>query len=588
VARNKSKTRELGSIAETVARLVLWGSRPQRGFARVEYHSEFARSEADRHLGEALRNQGIPNHQIALLVGRRPIDVMRTLLESLEPLEPAVVSIKGFAAAVPLGLRREFLGLLTLNRERLAACNHRQVWWMTPDFVDAFIHTVPDLDSWFMVRLTLTEEFTPPTEGPHLFEASGRDGSRYRLDEALRRATSLVERFQRAKEVGAKPAELLDLAAWAADAIVEVGAPILTRALSDQLIAEPTALLPASGPDASLTIAKLNSLARLLHEQGRMMEADPFIRQALAIARHIDHLDHPEIARELNNLAGLLQATNRLGEAEPLIRRALAIDEKNFGPEHSEVAGDLNNLVVVLEATNRLGEAEPLIRRALAIDEESLGPDHPEVASDLNNLGVLLKNMNRLDEAEPLYRRALMIDERSYGPSHSIDARDLDNLAVLFRLANRRDEAEPLFRRSLEIQERAYGPDHPNIASTLNNLADLLQSWNRSGDAEPLYRRALAIWEQSLGPKHPDVASVLNNLAGLLRASNRLSEAEPLMRRALEMLLRFSLGTGHEHPRLRAAISNYLGILNAMGQTPEQIGARLDEIGQPFGMALGG
>ncbi len=36
----------------------------------------------------------------------------------------------------------------------------------------------------------------------------------------------------------------------------------------------------------------------------------------------------------------------KLGEAEPLYRRALAIDEASLGPAHPDVAKDLSNLAV--------------------------------------------------------------------------------------------------------------------------------------------------------------------------------------------------------------------------------------------------
>jgi tetratricopeptide (TPR) repeat protein len=585
VARNKPKAREPGSIADTVARLALWASRPGRGFARVEYHSEFSRSEVDRQLGETLRNRKVPYHWIELPVGRPPSDVMRTLLERLEQLEPAVVSITGFATAVPDALRRDFLGYLTWNRENLTACNHRQIWWMTPDFVDAFIHTVPDLDSWFMVRLHLTEEFTPQAEGRHRFEEPKREGPRYRLDEALRRAASLVERFRRAKETGAEPAELLDLAASAADAIIEVRAPNLTRGLADQLVSEANEVFrgPVSGIHPALR--SVIGLSRLLRDQGRMNEAESLVRRVLAIVERIRGLDHPDVARGLIDLATLLQDTNRLAEAEPLLRRALAIDERAYGADHPRVGSDLSHLAHLLRDTGRLGEAEPLLRRSLAIAEQSLGPEHPNVASALDNLAQLLRAENRLAEAEALTRRALAIDEPTYGPDHPRVAIRLNNLALLLEATNRLGEAEPLLRRALAIDEPRFGPDHPEVATDLNNLAELLRATNRLDEAEPLYRRALAIDERAYGPDDPSVATVLNNLALLLQATDRLGEAEPLSRRHLEILLKFTHSTGHEHPHLRAAIDNYTSLLEDMGQSPAQIRTRLDEIGRPFGMS---
>jgi hypothetical protein len=142
-------------------------------------------------------------------------------------------------------------------------------------------------------------------------------------------------------------------------------------------------------------------------------------------------------------------------------------------------------------------------------------------------------------------------------------------------------------RRALHIDEQSYGPDYPRVATALNNLAQLLQATNRLSEAEPLMRRALHIDEQSYGADHPNVACDLSNLAQLLQATNRLNEAEPLSRRMLEIFLKFTRTTGHEHPHLRAATGNYVRLLEAMNYSPEQIRARLNEIGRPFRISSG-
>jgi len=152
---------------------------------------------------------------------------------------------------------------------------------------------------------------------------------------------------------------------------------------------------------------------------------------------------------------------------------------------------------------------------------------------------------------------------------------------------NRPGEAEPLFHRALAIDGRRLGPDHPNVARDLNNLALLLQDTKRPAEAEPLFRRALMIDERSLGPDHPNVATRLNNLALLLVDTNRPGEAEPMSRRSLEILLKFSRATGHEHPHLRDALAGYTALLEALGFSPDQILAQLNEIGRPFGIRWG-
>ncbi|HEX7180280.1 MAG TPA: tetratricopeptide repeat protein, partial [Thermoanaerobaculia bacterium] len=309
---------------------------------------------------------------------------------------------------------------------------------------------------------------------------------------------------------------------------------------------------------------------------------DPLAPHARAVASFADAAGLADPTTRLMNQLGLLFFSKALvAEAEPLMRRALAIDEKSFGPEHPEVAIRLNNLAQLLQATNRLGEAEPLMARVVTILESSFGEHHPNVATALNNLGPLLQATNRFVEAEPLMRRALAIDEKSFGPEHPNVARDLNNLGQLLQATNRFAEAEPLMARVVTIFESSLGEHHPDVATALNNLASLLQVTNRHAEAEPLMRRALAIDEKSFGPEHPRVAVNLNNLAQLLQATNRLAEAEPLMRRVLVIFLDFTRRTGHEHPHLQAAFSNYALLLQEIGKSEAEIKATLEALVRP-------
>ncbi len=322
----------------------------------------------------------------------------------------------------------------------------------------------------------------------------------------------------------------------------------------------------------------MNNLAFLHHTVANYNEAEPLMKQALAIDEARLGKDHPKVAIRLNNLALLYQATNRLAKAEPLFKRALAIDEASFGKDHPNVATRLNNLAILYQATNRMAEAEPLKKRALAIWEKSLGENHPQVATALNNLAMLYYATNRFSEAEPMFKQALAIDETSFGKDHPNVAIRLNNLAALYQATNRLSEAEPMLKRALAIWEKSLGENHPQVATALNNLAGLYQDTNRLAEAEPMYKQALAIYEASLGKDHPDVARDLNNLAQLYQATNRLAEAEPLMKRVVEILLQFTRRTGHPHPHLEDAVKNYTGLLRQMGYSKDEVDARLNRL----------
>ena len=379
---------------------------------------------------------------------------------------------------------------------------------------------------------------------------------------------------------------------WSSAFRRQFGVPALAGRQGENPPAQPPEGGTPSGDDRTARQQAVDAIVRerdaALEKTTRWENARWELEPFGALANLWADTGHPDAAWLLNQAGQRYDSLAKWAEAEPLMRRALEIDEQSYGENPPNVARDLNNLAALLLATNRLADAEPLMRRALAIWEQSLGETHPNVASVLNNLAQLLQATNRLADAEPLMRRALQIFESSLGTEHPNVATQLNNLAQLLKTTNRLAEAEPLMRRALQIDEQSYGLDHPTVAIRLNNLARLLQDTKRLAEAEPLMRRALKIFESSLGTEHPNVAIQLNNLAQLLQDTNRLADAEPLSRRMVEILLKFTRATGHTHPHLQAVASNFTALLQAMGRSPGQIQSTLAELGQRYGVDLGG
>lgn len=119
------------------------------------------------------------------------------------------------------------------------------------------------------------------------------------------------------------------------------------------------------------------------------------------------------------------------------------------------------------------------------------------------------------------------------------------------------DRAEELVSDIIDIREEHQGENHPAVAAAL-----LL----RMSEAEPLIRRAIAIEEKNYGINHPSIANPLNTLAILLTRTGRSTEAESLLRRALELLMRFAVTTGNEHPNFRKIKDNYDALLRRIGR----------------------
>jgi hypothetical protein len=79
--------------------------------------------------------------------------------------------------------------------------------------------------------------------------------------------------------------------------------------------------------------------------------------------------NHLDTLASLSDQALLLQAQGKLAEAEPLCRRALAGLEQQLGAHHQDTLLAVNNLAGLLQAQGKLTEAETLVRRCASSRE---------------------------------------------------------------------------------------------------------------------------------------------------------------------------------------------------------------------------
>jgi tetratricopeptide (TPR) repeat protein len=172
VVLDKSELGAEGSVSNVQARLLLWCRRGRRGLARVEFSSDFARRKVIDHLKRELSADKIPVHIIELPQWRSPAEILQYLLQHLEAIDSGVVSVSGFATAFDREVSlSDALRVINFNRENLAKPNLLQIWWMTRRFSGRALHAMPDLNSWFTVRLFLTENVSPQGWSAQQFNA---------------------------------------------------------------------------------------------------------------------------------------------------------------------------------------------------------------------------------------------------------------------------------------------------------------------------------------------------------------------------------------------------------------------------------
>jgi tetratricopeptide (TPR) repeat protein len=296
-----------------------------------------------------------------------------------------------------------------------------------------------------------------------------------------------------------------------------------------------------------------------------------------------------ELARLLNGLAGLMRRQGKLVEAEAALREALPLKIKVYGEEHFDVAVVLDNLGGVLVDQGRLAEAEPLLQQGLAMRRKLGGDLHPHVAVSLANLADLRERQGRLTEAESLLRQAVEIDrkltgdDRPFAPelpggTHLVNF--LEHLSRVLQLQGKTAEAPTPLREALDLLRKpsSTGPPTPTptVGRILHHLADALRAGQAYAEARPLAEEATGLYRlhpewpakerthattvlinvlmdvgdfataesvchdllqdlrASTPPDSPELSGALAELALVLLDGRKFRDAEPLARECLE------------------------------------------------------
>ena len=299
---------------------------------------------------------------------------------------------------------------------------------------------------------------------------------------------------------------------------------------------------------------------------GRYAEAEPLLREALAIRRAALGNEHRDVAESLDDLASLLRRRGDYATALGLARESLEMRRRLFGPEHAAVAEALMSVALVLDRKGDGAAAEPLYREALEMRRRVLGPGDPLVAESLNDLADAVQRRGRYDEAEALLRESLGLWRRTAGEEHPDTAQCLNDLGFVLYQKGEYAEAETLFRQATDMRRRLLGAQHPDVAQGLNNLGRAVRLRGDPRAAEALYREALAIRREALGPEHADVATTLNDIGTALSDLGDKVAAEAAYRQALAIRRK---ALGPEHPHIGASLNNLANLLAQRGEREE-------------------
>ncbi len=273
-----------GSVADTTALLASWCERAPKGLAVVEFDSEPARQRVVEDLRSRLAAAGVPFDEMALSDDDGP----RELIAQLSAFATGAVSISGFEALFPVdGSHAEMLASFNFQRENLAAPALCQIWWVSTRVAKELLLSAPDLYSWFIVRLHLSEVIaSPKPSSPIELRSSERRKELTSTNDARQRAAELARRFERALDDPGKPLPELahQLMEPAVRALSEVGAEREARELESDLRQRaqakgrplPPRIFISYSHDSPKHAARVLALANRLREEGVDAQLDQY------------------------------------------------------------------------------------------------------------------------------------------------------------------------------------------------------------------------------------------------------------------------------------------------------------------------
>jgi tetratricopeptide (TPR) repeat protein len=296
--------------------------------------------------------------------------------------------------------------------------------------------------------------------------------------------------------------------------------------------------------DRTRTARVLNDLGTLYQAQGRLTDAIPCYRQALA------HL-LPEAAGGLNaamvhnNLGlALIQTGDDVAGVAELERAGALYRALDM------VRGEVQVQVNLGQVYRQRGES----RRALEVYQTALdavrdlGARRVEVEV-LNGMGIAHRHLGQLDQAVACYTASLELAQQLDDLGGQAQA--FGNLGIVYELQGKLEQAQQCYAETLRLYELI--PDLSGQARMWANLGDIHRHSDRAAESIPCYERSLELYQQC-GERAAETTT-LTNLATAYRDLDRHDEAEALYLQALQR------ANEQRNTRLADSIRSALGTL---------------------------
>lgn len=272
-----------------------------------------------------------------------------------------------------------------------------------------------------------------------------------------------------------------------------------------------------------------------LHQQldDSSLDAEPMLREALAIRRKVENTASFKIRSSVFDLSECLLSQNKVEEALPLVSELLKTPADLPLPEARNYLEKLNKLTDSITSRGLFRMAEPLFGRTVS-ERNARFPKEPiGLARALYKHGWALQNLSEREGAEDKYLQAIKILNAQPNQEPELLISLCNQLGILSNFREKPEVAKTYFERSIKIASNGPLARSPMMIPAYDGLADMNEAADDLVTAEDLRRRALDISQQELGENHPLLGIRLNNIAAILQKRSQFAEAGLFYRKAL-------------------------------------------------------
>ena len=367
-----------------------------------------------------------------------------------------------------------------------------------------------------------------------------------------------IDKLEELEEEPLVQAEMIDVVVLA---LTRLGSLNEAEELADRLI---ELRREHNGPDSQDLATALVAKAGVLIFQGRPMESEPLLLEAVDIDdRAFPGKDREPTVRHLKELARHYLRTGQFALAEEPLERGLAMARRL--ELHDQADHFLGAKLFALESAGDYETARPLREELLHRARETLGVNHPDVATHHNNIAWLDVQLSDYASALEHYRQSLTIKTEVLPEGHFQLGTAMTAIGNTYRRMGRYEEAETTLREAFRLIQATLGDNTRHLVPPTMALAQLRLDQGRYAEAEETLIEAHQRIESSDAQGRP--YGMWRAFGKLYAATGRLAEAEDAYRRELE-------STEKKFPEHRQMIDQLLAIADLRQRLDDPAGAR--------------